>query len=337
MLTLSRPVRRRLADLADGEIRRTFAGHAGAPAPLEAREAAGATISTALPAAADAWSSVLQTLGLKCQVIGAFSLGVPIVRFLSGGIACRCGLADLMIIVDDLTGQTPDRRALLVRALSMAANDEGAGWAEHQLFAEWPPFEFENLAYSRGPLGLRPASEAAAEISGCLAQIDLASGAAPWTLLTPVDAGKDGVPRSLGAALAFMAGGSFGRKATPGGSDDWSRTLDELLRRTATATIEGLRPHPQMRSVTTYKGERGSGFVVFENRTGLKIEAALANGPATLNALTEGPLSVVQVVFTAGEAVKIATGTTPGRDEVKTEKPAGLRSTRRRASRYRPQ
>jgi hypothetical protein len=68
-------------------------------------------------------------------VLAAFSFGSPIVEYVRGGVARRCSLGTLLIIVDDLTAFDSDRRALL---LSLRGQGDRTESDEQRLYATWP-------------------------------------------------------------------------------------------------------------------------------------------------------------------------------------------------------
>ena len=302
MLKLSPAVRRRLADHVDGEVGKALAGRCGMAAPMDLREAVGATVSAGLPAAADAWANVLAPLGLTVNVISAFSFGAPLVEFTTDGTSRRCRISDLMVVVDDLTGPSPDRRAMLLKTRLAAANDGDPGPAERQLYERWPPFRFTDASYANGDRVFQAAQTPATARHGGLAEIDLSPSSRGWVVLPPDAMASVGARDSLGRWLLDLATGG-GTIAARGGGDDWSRTVDELLSRTANATMWGLGPNPRFRSVATYKGRLGSGFVVFENTGELQMQSALLDGAAApdMGSLVEGPLSIVHIIFGPAE------------------------------------
>jgi len=291
MLKLTRSQQAQLADLADATICRTLAGEESVPAAANLFEAIGATVSAALPSVGDAWRSMLRPLGVRVNAIGAFSFGCPKVELVDNGVPRRCDLATILAIVDDLTGPVPDRRALLLGSRLRGAKEDPV---QRRLFAEWPPFRLADPIYRDS---LRDMRSSGIQPAGCFAEIDLARRESVWRLLAPTRTGRTRPRGTLGSALAAMACGVGGGKATARGLDDWSQTVHELLNRSARATMIGLSAQPEVRSATTYRGESGSGFVVFENREGLPLESALAKAVSSGPALVEAPISVVHVVF----------------------------------------
>jgi hypothetical protein len=291
MLKLSRKLRCEFAALVDREVAATLAGHRAEPAAQNRFEAIGMTLSSALPAAVEAWRPVAGTLGVRARLVGAFSLGAPRVEFTDrAGRARTSALADLMILVDDLRPQEQGRSAMLVRTVEAGAGgterDDGMRVAP-ELYDAWPAFRFQGApgASVMRRLGQHSPS-AAPEDSTRLAAIDLRPGSEGWAYRGP-----RGTRVSFGALLAAMATGSAGRPAVRGGEDDWSLMIDQLIRRTASATLKGLSaPEADLRSAETFSGESGTGYVLFESRTGYCGTAAELTSQ-------DGPVSVAHLVF----------------------------------------
>jgi hypothetical protein len=293
MLKLARATQLQMTVLADAEIHRALSGQTGAPPPLDTQEALGVTVSSALPAVADAWSGVLRALGIGVRAICAFSFGGPIVVFRAEGAERRCSLGAALIVIDDLSGPTAARRALLLSVPGAAGERDGPDGPQQYLYAKWPAFRFED-GYQSTPREFE-CGQGGVCAAGEIARIDLSSPCPAWTF--PAAAHNRDSHDSLGACLVALAIGAAGREVTPGGSDDWSLTVHELLQRTAAASVSGLRPHPMLRTATTYRGDRGSGVIVFENRTNLPIETALSESAALATRPAEGPISVIHFAF----------------------------------------
>jgi hypothetical protein len=288
MLKLTRAQQERLAELVDSTVSSTLLGKQGVPAAANLLEAIGATVSSALPACGDAWRRVLQPLGLRVNVIGAFSFGCPKVEIAAEAEVRRCDLGSLLLVVDDLRRHQADRRALL---LSMRLAGGEVNPVQEQLYATWPAFRLAGGAYRDGPRDLGMLGGEA----GSFFEIDL-EGGPTWNLSR--DGERHGAQlNTLGAQLAAMTVGRSGRRATVHGADPWSATVGELLNRTARVAIDGLGPQSSVRSATTYEGESGSGLVVLEHREGLPLESALAQAQRHGHAGLEGPISVANVMF----------------------------------------
>lgn len=203
---------------------------------------------------AAAWSPILKKHGYRIDLRAVFCHSRPHVTFrpvphpkYSGGTTLRrCELADLLIVIDhiDLLKKIDDRYAVLVQAKMLKGGDvklSDREWVQHELLAWLPSFTFVDPGYdprSRNLKGVPRVGEPAytAEYGG----IDLKSSPPEWRHeLTRTTAPWFSSPIPLACYLAKMATGATacGRQAVRGGSDDWSFTVDELLRVTAARPI----------------------------------------------------------------------------------------------------
>ncbi len=305
MLHLSQAARLQLEAYTDECIGKALAGCSGFPAPLSKIEALGATLSTALPAAADAWSHVVARARAAVHLVGAFSFGVPSIEFLAAdGAPQRCALADAMIVVDNLMGPVPERRAILLTADIAEGIDNPQvktqpGRAE--LYANWPPFRLINSRYSPQVRTLNETGGGTLR-GGCRRHViyDLRNCTTFCSAPSSDQASDDLGPRTFGSVLVGLAVGAEGWCAVPGGDDDWSVTIDDLLVATRGSTVAGLTPgRADARTAQTYGGEHGTGYVLFLNQTDQPIEEAIVNGyiDDRLTGEREGPLSVVHIIF----------------------------------------
>jgi len=306
MLTLPPKVGRLLADLVDLQILRGLKGQTGMPAPLNAREALGATVCTALPASADAWRSVLRPIGLIPHITGSFSFGAPLAEYREGSAVRRCPIGDLMLVVDDLTGCAPDRRAVLLRSRLAPADESRLDTAQARLYAQWPPFRFVGDAFASRERDFKRSADCSAASAGCLAEVDLSFARLGWRVSDPMGGDGASVCGGIGALVAEMAQGLRGRRADPRGQDDWSVTIEELLRRTAAATVDGLGRQNKQRSVVVYRGACGSGLVTVDDPANLRIDRLLSSDPADQQSCAEAPISTVHLVFEANTAARTA-------------------------------
>lgn len=199
---------------------------------------------------AAAWSPILTAGGFRVHLRAVFCHSRPHVTFTpvphpnypTGTTPRRCELADLLIVIDhiDRFKMIDDRRAVLIQAKMLkggAIKPSGKEWVQHELLAWLPPFTFIDSGYDprsrnlrRTPLVGTP--EHTAEYGG----IDLKSSPPVWrNELTQTTAPWFDMPVSLAKFMAQMATGNayYSREAVRGGSDDWSFTVDELLRVTA--------------------------------------------------------------------------------------------------------
>lgn len=196
---------------------------------------------------ADKWTPILNAAGFRIELVSVFCHSSPQVTFKASAhpnytatsTSCQCELADLLIVIDhiDFKGVV-DRRAVLVQAKMLkggALKPSGKEWVQHKLLAWLPVFTFKSSLYNPAARNLRKApgpKAPTAEYAG----IDLSSLAPEWRHeLTRKSAPWFHSAIPLADYLANMAVGapSCGRPAIPGGSDDWSFTVDELLAVTA--------------------------------------------------------------------------------------------------------
>jgi hypothetical protein len=104
-----------------------------------------AVVLGGVPAVAAAWGAILNSVGLRLSLVGVFCHQSPMVRFRSGGTNHQCELADLPIVVDDITGASiVDRRAVLVQAKMTTAPGlvtiAGTSTVQLDLYSNWHAF-----------------------------------------------------------------------------------------------------------------------------------------------------------------------------------------------------
>ena len=201
-----------------------------------------------------AWAPIIRTHGYRIDLRSVFCHSRPHVTFAQvphpnypgGTTTRRCELADLLIVMDhvDRRRKIDDRRAVLVQAKllkSGAVKPTSKEWIQHELLAWLPAFTFVDSGYDARSRKLNQtpfvgSPERTAEYGG----IDLNSSPPKWRHeLTQTTAPWFNSPVLLANYLATMAIGhpSCSREAVRGGSDDWSFTVDELLRVTAARPI----------------------------------------------------------------------------------------------------
>ena len=195
-----------------------------------------AAVLGGVPAIARAWRSTLRKAGYRLHMHGVFCHNAPKATFTdSTGNKVSCELADLLVVVDDLISGSGRRWAVLIQA--KMANPSGGKSISGQddlrqleLLTNWPPFDLpaSYQCYSR-------------DFSTCMH-----SG-------QPFDCGRYGLIdtqplpywHQQAPAMSMPSGGiqlgsflarmletgqtGFGREAT-GRGDDWSRTVDELMK-----------------------------------------------------------------------------------------------------------
>lgn len=249
------------ADTAVNGSLRMGARHVGQTQPTGEVGFVAAVVLGAVPAIAAAWRPILRPAGYSVSLTGVFCHQTPRVSFRDAvGTLRHCELADLLVVVDDLSSGTPGRRwAALIQA-KMARKGGGQSLASQgdltqlDLLSRWPQFtlppgfapgarDFSTCVHRGGPLDC-----------GRYGLID-GQPAPAWHLQAPaksMPAGGD----QLGTFLARMIENGqvgYGREAT-GFSDDWSRTVDELTKVTAGlafAYAAGLKGRQQRRGNTS--------------------------------------------------------------------------------------
>lgn len=208
------------------------------------------------------WSPILKSAGYQIKLVSVFCHSRPQVTFTAvphpnhpgGSLTRRCELADLLIVIDheDSIGPIQDRRAVLVQAKLLKSNVlrlSGGEWIQHELLGWLPAFTFVDAGYDPrirdfkgSPLVGKPTYSA--EYGG----IDLTTSPPVWRQeLTMKTVPWFHSPISLANFLAGMATGdtNCSREAVSGGLDDWSFTVDELLRFTATRVVQSTGPGPR--------------------------------------------------------------------------------------------
>jgi hypothetical protein len=252
-----------------------------------------------------AWSPILRTHGYVINLRAVFCHSCPQVTFAPvphpnypGGTAPRrCELADLLIVMDHVVGrlkegmEVVDRRAVLVQAKILKKNLfvlKNKEWVQHELLSWLPAFTFVDARYDARIRNLNQTPivglpKQTTEYGG----IDLISSPPEWRHeLTQTTAPWFNAPISLAKYLAFMATGdsSCSRKAVRGGSDDWSFTVDELLRVTAALPIT-------IKSGVARGNNNIVGFLAAPNGGGIDyIDGDISEWP-------EGPISTIHLTF----------------------------------------
>lgn len=247
------------ANAAINGVLRTGATSAGQSPPTGEVGFVAAVVIGGVPALANAWTSILNPAGYSVQITGVFCHQSPMVDFTdAAGTPQRCELADLLVVVDDQTGATPGSRwAVLVQA-KMAAAGGGQTLSRTQdlvqleLLSTWPKFTLPPtfLPSSRVFSTCRHAGRA----SDCGRYGLIDPQPAPVWRQQPPAVSMPAGGLELGSFLAHMVETGqtgYGREAT-GVADDWSFTVDELLRVTASSTFAYSRGFktPQPRGVT---------------------------------------------------------------------------------------
>jgi len=157
----------------------------------------------------------------------------------------------LLIVIDYLDSGTRvrDRRAALVQAKVLKnakLRPSGKEWLQHELLAWLPSFNFVDMGYDPKSRNLASAPPVGIPVlTAEYGAIELKRPSVGWWQFVPVQSSsKFDHQISLAEYLAEMAtgGGTCSRKAIEGGADDWSFTVDELLRVTAAKALKKSEP-----------------------------------------------------------------------------------------------
>ena len=227
-----------LASTANSAINRAL--KCGAPAlglhvPTKETEFVAAVLLGALPDIARGWQPELNAQGLSAEFVGVFCHGSPMATFNGHSTNSRtCELADLLVVFEETTGGVVgQRRAVLIQA-KMASPGGGKTLTGHGeltqlgLYSGWPRFEL-GAGFSSGWRDFSTCTYCGNNNHcGRYGLIDKKSHL--WHQQSPdrtMPSGGD----ELGTFLARMISNqhAYGREAT-GTKDDWSRTVDDLMR-----------------------------------------------------------------------------------------------------------
>lgn len=206
---------------------------------------------------AAAWSPILKKNGYRIDLRAVFCHSRPHVLFtrVPSPFAPaqptphgRCELADLLIVIDYVDPHTRlrDRRAVLVQAKILKNSKlrpSGSEWIQHELLAWLPSFTFVDPGYDPRARNLMGAMVGHPALTAEYGGIELKSaGWWHWLPVTTPNRFEDMI--DLASFLAWMAVGKnqCARVAVPGGTDDWSFTVDELLNVTSTKPIVKSKP-----------------------------------------------------------------------------------------------
>ena len=243
------------ADRAINSALRSGATAVGQKMPTGEVGFVAAFVLGAVPMIASAWKPILKPAGYSLSLMGVFTHQTPRASFVdSVGVPCQCELADLLVVVDDLTsGAQGQRWATLIQA-KMAKPSGGQSLTTQRdltqldLLLNWPNF---SLPSGFAP-GLRDFGTCThpgiTRDCGRYGLIDQQPNPA-WHQQAPAPV-MPAAGDQLGTFLAKMmeqGQTGYGREAT-GLVDDWSRTVDELMRVSAglgftyAAGLKGLHP-----------------------------------------------------------------------------------------------
>ena len=265
--------------------------------------------------AAAEWTRLLGPYGYRLELRPVFVHSRPHVAFTkTDGTPGRCELADLLVVIDfQPSGDgRPDRRAVLIQgkvAKKGRIRLYGKEWVQFELLSRWPRFTFATPGYDPRARNLTgPATPGSHILTGEYGAIHLAAALPHWTqLMVTPPKGFIG-DCDFGQFLATMAfgAGMCGREADAGGADDWSFTVDELLRVTGALPI--------VKSASHLRGQTyGAGFLQmleFSSAASLSSPAAAASSEGGGDEpppedgdepWPDGPMSTVQLIVRGGE------------------------------------
>jgi hypothetical protein len=230
-------------------------GAAGQSTPKIEPDFVAALVLGAMGDIAAAWTSHLHPRGLDLKLQAVFCHSHPQVTFpptgshaymtktVGGQTVGQCELADLLLVIDDTTGDpggniVQSRRAGLVQAKMLKSATAaqlvlvGNDLAQLDLLQQWPDFKFASPGYDPRTRDFRSGYASGVPITGSsYGVIDKYQSPPNWehdTPTLPVCAGVQSFGEFF-AGLADTGGAATGRAALAGGADDWSFTIDELL------------------------------------------------------------------------------------------------------------
>jgi hypothetical protein len=224
------------ADAALLPILRNGASHFGQSRPTDEVGFIAAAVLGGVPAIARTWKPTLQKAGFQLHIHGVFCHKSPQATFKDNlGVNKSCELADLLVVVDDLTpGGAGQRWAVLIQAKiakqpsKKTISSEG-DLRQLDLLTRWPLFSLP-ANYQPGDRDFSTCKHAGQPLDCGRYGLITPQPTTSWHQQTPANR----MPASgvqLGAFLAHMLESGqtgFGREAS-GNRDDWSRTVEELL------------------------------------------------------------------------------------------------------------
>lgn len=307
MLPLETHHIRGLANVAEQAINRTLEEDGPrSPRPTGEVSAVRKLVLDGFDEIAHAWEPLLRRWSLRIELSAIFTHSRPHVTFTPTRYtrgAGRCELADLLVVVDhqDYGGVIQDRRAALVQAKRLKGREiklSGGEWTQHELLLELPAFSFVDPIYAPGPRDIRTAPQVGdpdftAEYGG----VEVDGMPRHWTFWIPAAPDDLTAPLALGTWLARMAAGlsMTGRMAKPHGTDDWSATVEELLRVTGALPIV-MSDDTILRKNSNVVGRVADTASYLSVPTGLSA-AGGPRKPEMEDYWPEGPISTVHLTF----------------------------------------
>lgn len=196
-------------------------------------------ITDGIPRLAERWAPLLRSKGVNLNISGVFCHGHPQVSFGSPGR--KVELADLLIVHQHVQPGRVAARAMLVQAKMSTDSTHRLSRSDAQLdlFSRWPPFEFVTGGLASG---LRDIKEHGKGSRYALVHDGQAfpeqigwADQCPWA--ASVAKQQLSADRSFARLLGDMLFNKDGRPFQLGKpKDDWSRTIQELLKITGQRT-----------------------------------------------------------------------------------------------------
>lgn len=198
-------------------------------------------VTDGVPLLADRWVPLLASKGVRLKLAGVFCHGHPQVSF--GSPSSRVELADLLIVHQHTKGSRTAARAILLQAKMSSDSTHRLSASDPQLhlFSRWPPFEFVTGGLAPGLRDLKEKGRGSryALVLDHQAYPETITWAdqCPWAASQPVQ--QLTADRSLARLLGDMLLSKDGRVFQLGKpKDEWSRTIQELLRTTGQRTYK---------------------------------------------------------------------------------------------------
>ncbi len=196
-------------------------------------------VTNGVPFLVERWTPLLQSKGISLRASGVFCHGHPQVAF--GTPRRQVELADLLIVHQHTQGTRTTARAILLQAKMSEDSTHSLPYNDAQLdlFSNWPSFEFVTGGLTPGIRNLKEVGK------GSRYALVLDNQAYPeqisWADQCPWAASRATQHltgyRSLAKLLGDMLLGKDGRTFQLGkATNDWSRTIQELLKITGQRT-----------------------------------------------------------------------------------------------------
>lgn len=198
-------------------------------------------VTNGIPFLAERWVPLLQSKGVSLKLSGVFCHGHPQVSF--GSPPSRVELADLLVVHQHTKARRVSARAILLQAKMSTDSTHrlSSSDAQLQLFQRWPPFEFVSGGLASGLRDIKEkgkGSRYALVHEGHAYPEQIAwADQCPWAA-SPAEQ-RLTADRSLARLLGDMLLSKDGRTFQLGKpTDDWSRTIQELLQVTGQRTFK---------------------------------------------------------------------------------------------------